>query len=78
MCDDGYDGEDCSTVTNKDYMIGYIIDNFESNEIDSKSWMRVTGGTVKDTCTSEPISKYMTNYFILVTPCIYRRYLFAF
>ena len=59
MCDDGYDGDDCSTVTNKDYMIDYIIDNFDRSDVDDKSWMRVTGGTVRDTCTSEPNSEYL-------------------
>jgi len=57
MCDDGYDGQDCSTITNKDYMIDYIIDKFDRSDIDSKSWMRVTGGVIKDTCVSEPNSE---------------------
>jgi len=57
MCDDGYDGQDCSTITNKDYMIDYIIDKFDRSDIDSKSWMRVTGGVIKDTCISEPNSE---------------------
>ena len=31
ICDDGYEGEDCSVVKNKEDMITDIIDNFEGH-----------------------------------------------
>jgi len=65
MCDDGYDGQDCSTITIKDYMIDNIIDNFEGSDIDNKPWLQVTGGTIRDTCISEPNSECCIATFIL-------------
>ena len=58
MCDDGYEGEDCSVVKNKENIIANIIDDFEGNYISEKTWMQVNGGAVKDTCPSEPLSKF--------------------
>ena len=73
MCDDGYDGDDCSTVTNKDYMIDYIIDNFDRSDVDDKSWLQVTGGVIRDTCVSEPNSKSLfENMYIIVVYHGYR------
>ena len=75
MCDDGYDGDDCSTVTNKDYMIDYIIDNFDRSDVDDKSWLQVTGGVIRDTCVSEPNSKSLfENMYIIVVYHDYRGY----
>ena len=57
MCDDGYDGDDCSIITNKDYMIDSIIDYFDASDIADKSWLQITGGIIKDTCVSQPNSE---------------------
>ena len=57
MCDDGYDGDDCSVITNKDNMITDIIDNFEGSYVSEKTWMQISGGVIEDTCPSTPLSK---------------------
>ena len=57
MCDDGYDGDNCSIITNKEYMIDSIIDHFDTSDIADKSWLQITGGIIKDTCVSQPNSE---------------------
>jgi len=57
ICDDGYDGEDCSTATNTENIILYIIDGFENIHVNYKLWIHVTGAVIKNTCPFEPYSK---------------------
>ena len=57
ICDDGYEGEDCSVIKNKEDMITDIIDNFEGRYASEKIWMQINGGAIKDTCPSAPLSK---------------------
>ena len=57
ICDDGYEGEDCSVVKNKEDMITDIIDNFEGHYANEKIWLQVNGGVIRDTCPSAPLSK---------------------
>ena len=73
MCDDGYDGDDCSVITNKDHMIKDIIDSFEGSYVSEKTWMQISGGAIKDTCPSTPLSKltYLTTKIKSLTKGIY-------
>ena len=57
ICDDGYEGGDCSVVKNKEDMITDIIDNFEGRYANEKTWLQVNGGAIRDTCPSAPLSK---------------------
>ena len=57
MCDDGYEGDDCSVIKNKEDIIMNIIDNFEGSYVNEKTWMQINGGVIKDTCPSSPLSK---------------------
>jgi len=59
MCDDGYEGEDCSVIKNKENIIANIIDGFEGSYVSKKTWMQINGGVIKDTCTSAPLSKHL-------------------
>ena len=57
MCDDGYEGEDCSIVKDKENLITNIIDNFEGSYVSKKTWTQINGGVIEDTCPSMPLSK---------------------
>ena len=57
ICDDGYEGGDCSVIKSKEDMITDIIDNFEGRYASEKTWMQINGGAIKDTCPSSPSSK---------------------
>lgn len=58
ICDEGYDGDDCGTVTDADNIILFIIDDFEGIYADYKLWIQVTGAIIKSTCSFEPHSKF--------------------
>ena len=34
-----------------------ISDNFNTNYVDDRSWIQVTGGIIEETCPSQPTSK---------------------
>ena len=71
MCDDGYDGEDCSTVTDTENIILYIIDGFEDIHVNRKLWIHVTGAVIKNTCPFEPYSKSMKCLCVMIYQLIY-------